>query len=258
MSEEYGNLILNIKTKLKNNGMVCIKNFFNKKESYLIQKWAHQLEELPEVKNEYMKYYENINSQKVLSRIEYFSKYNNDINNFLKFKITPFLEQILEKDMFLFKDKINWKMPGGGGFEPHQDHPAWDDFKLDIFYSIAISADNSTIDKGCLQFADKESIILENTFSGIKPEISKYLNFKKYETTPRDLIIFDSFIPHKSESNITDETRRIFYFTYAEKDFYEEYNQKKRTECPPNIERDSNKTYNNKYNLANPISLNKL
>ena len=61
-----------------------------------------------------------------------------------------------KKDMFLFKDKINWKMPGGGGFEPHQDHPAWDDFKSDIF-GIANEADNSTIDKGCLQFADKES-----------------------------------------------------------------------------------------------------
>ena len=51
------------------------------------------VEELPEVKNEYMKYYENINSQKVLSRTRYFSKYNNDINNFLKFKITPFLNK---------------------------------------------------------------------------------------------------------------------------------------------------------------------
>ena len=142
--------------------MVCIKNFFNKKESHLIQKWAHQLEEPSEVKNEYMKYYENIDSQKVLSRIEYFSKYNNDINNFLKFKITPFLEQILEKDMFLFKDKINWKMPGGGGFEPHQDHPAWDDFELDIFYSTFRLI--IPIDKGCLQFADKESGIRKYIF----------------------------------------------------------------------------------------------
>ena len=39
--------------------------------------------------------------------------------------------------MSLFKDKLNWKHPGGKGFKPHQDHPAWNDFNPDIFYSVA-------------------------------------------------------------------------------------------------------------------------
>jgi 2-aminoethylphosphonate dioxygenase len=248
-----------ISDELLKNGVVCIKNFFSESEQIMIQEWAKRLENLPEVTGKYMKYYETSNNNNILSRIEYFVNYNSDIEHFLKYKINPILNDLCRKNMTLFKDKLNWKMGGGNGFKPHQDHPAWDDLEPPIFYSVAISADISNIDKGCLQFSKKENSILPYNTDGILPNISNNLDFKYVETTPRDLVIFDSFTPHKSDKNITNDSRRIFYFTYnstSEGDFYEEYNKNKRSQFPPNIERDGNKVYDNKYNLANPIRKN--
>ena len=59
------------------------------------------------------------------------------------------------------------------------------------------------------------------------------------------------------KENNTQESRRIFYFTYnyaKEGSFYYKYLRRKRIEFPPNIERDSEIKYEGtKYNLANPL-----
>ena len=41
--------------------------------------------------------------------------------------------------------------------------------------------------------------------------------------------IFNSFVPHKSDKNISNEARRLMYLTFNNKeegDFHQEYNQK--------------------------------
>ena len=40
--------------------------------------------------------------------------------------------------MILFKDKINWKMPGGKGFLAHQDYPTWNGYPDSFYVYIAI------------------------------------------------------------------------------------------------------------------------
>lgn len=37
--------------------------------------------------------------------------------------ISPFLEIMTDEKWVLFKDKLNFKWPGGGGFTCHQDYP---------------------------------------------------------------------------------------------------------------------------------------
>ena len=54
----------------------------------------------------------------------------------------------------------------------------------------------------------------KNTSGKISQEIEDKLEWEKIETTPRDLVIFDSFVPHRSDKNTTNNSRRIFYFTY--------------------------------------------
>ena len=54
----------------------------------------------------------------------------------------------------LFKDKINWKNPGGQGFGAHQDQPAWDDFPPNKFVTAAMFVNNTTKENGCLEFAE--------------------------------------------------------------------------------------------------------
>ena len=98
-----------------------------------------------------------------------------------------------------------------------------------------------------------------NSNGCIPTEIAEQYQWEYLETTPRDLLIFDSFIPHKSDKNTTDKSRSIFYFTYnklEEGDHYQQYIAHKRKHFPPPIERDNLeiKIENNKYNLGNPIN----
>ena len=60
--------------------------------------------------------------------------------------------------------------------------------------------------------------------------------------------MFNSFVPHKSDNNNSENSRRIMYLTFnnkSEGDYYENYNKNKRKYFPPNKD--------NKYNLGNPM-----
>ena len=65
-------------------------------------------------------------------------------------------------------------------------------------------------------------------------------------TNPGDAIFFDSYAPHRSGPNMTDEKRRVLYVTYnaaSEGDNRKKYFADKRLSYPPDIEREPNKKY---------------
>lgn len=264
------NFSTKIKYLIKNfndDGFVKINNELTNEEVLSIEKWTKYLQELPEIPGKWMKYFEATNEERQPARIENFINYHNEWKQLLENKITPLVNKITNQEMVLFKDKLNWKLAGGNGFKPHQDHPAWNDFTPDYFVSVAIFVDNNTIENGCLQMVKGEHKkgLLKNSYSegnGIDEEIVKKFKWEPLLAKKNDIVIFDSFTPHKSEKNITDSSRRIYYFTYHNKKFgnlYDEYFTRKREMLPPDIEKDNTKNYNinNKYNLANPISYNK-
>ena len=200
------------------------------------------------------------------SRLENFLEYHSDLKEFYTNKIHPLIERITETKMNLFKEKINWKNAKGKGFKAHQDHPAWIDFPPKLYVSLALFANLSTLNNGCLEFAIPknnqkltEICEYEKSLTGeIKKEIVDEFVWKKVETTPRDVLIFDSYVPHRSGDNNTTNSRRIFYFTFndaSDGDFYDAYLIKKREEFPPEIERINRpiNILNNKYNLGNPL-----
>ena len=160
---------------------------------------------------------------------------------------------------YYLKIKINWKLPNGNGFKAHQDHPAWSDFDVSRFYSVALFCNNSTIENGCLQIVkNKNNIGLLQDEGCIPEDIVETLNWEYLETTPNDLLIFDSFIPHKSDKNTTNTSRSIMYFTFnklEEGNLYNDYVEKKRKYFPPPNERTNLNisSENNKYNLGNPL-----
>lgn len=245
---------------MNQNGFVKLTNFFTQEEADTITSWGNQFNDIKEEKGKWMIYYESNGNR---SRIEYFLPFIKEIKDFVDTKLTPLLEGTIGCKMNLFKDKMNWKQGKGKGFRAHQDHPAWSDFPVERFYSIALFPDASTIDNGCLQFVEnKNNELLPHDLDENGKGSGDLLNPEQFdwnhiETTPRDILIFDSYAPHRSDDNITDSSRRIFYFTYNPEetgDFYDSYNNKKRTDFPPENEREG-KEYNGdtKYNLANPL-----
>ena len=250
------------KTTFESEGYVLIKNFFSTEEATNIVKYANELEEWDEKAYKWMIYFEN---NKKKSRIENFIQYHENLRDLLNKKIKPLVNETYGGNMLLFKDKLNWKYGKGKGFKPHQDHPAWNDFEPDRYISVALFANECTEENGCLEFG-----ISENKFTGmceynkkglgeILPEIEDSLKWVPATSSPRDILLFDSYVPHRSHGNRTDGSRRIFYFTFNEEkygDLFDNYLKQKRKEFPPDIERiidDSVKIIGNKYNLANPM-----
>ena len=162
------------------------------------------------------------------------------MSDLVNLKLKPLVEYIYGEQMYLFKDKINWKYSGGKGFKAHQDHPAWSDFEPKRFLSVALFANNTTKENGCLEFGTQKKKRKSLSFLGSKLKrrgSKKYLLLDTYsedlgqltqeieysydwshiETTPRDILLFDSYAPHRSGPNTTNQSRRIFYFTYNEK-----------------------------------------
>lgn len=254
----------NLSQELESNGFVLLKNFFSIQEANKIIGFKEKLQQLEESPGKWMIYYEESNGEQLRCRVENFIYYDTEIKNFLDTKIMPLLTGIFKTEMNIFKDKINWKMPNGNGFQAHQDHPAWNDLPPKIFYSVALFGNNSTIENGCLQMVkskNKEGLYnndVNNSGGCIPKEIEETFDWEYVESSPRDLLIFDSFAPHRSSPNNTTSSRSIFYFTFnkaIEGNYYTQYFENKRKYFPPPNERNNEdiNIENNRYNLANPI-----
>ena len=138
--------------------------------------------------------------------------------------ITEVLADLFGEPAILFKEKINYKHPGGGGFAPHQDATAYR--FVDHHISVMVPLDVATRASGCLWFSDRQDGIVPNEAGCISPEWVATQEWAPIEVGPGDLVFFDSYSPHYSETNCTLGSRRALYLTYnrqSDGDFRDEY-----------------------------------
>ncbi len=142
---------------VRRDGFLVARGLFGRDEIAEVGRWIDELALSPPVAGKQMVYFEDSlldGSQRVISRIE---KFLDDHPPWLAFvsdaRLTSRVEQLLGEPGVLFKEKINFKCPGGNGFKPHQDiQPGWDDY-TDYFLSVLVTIDDSTIENGCLELA---------------------------------------------------------------------------------------------------------
>jgi hypothetical protein len=188
-------------------------------------------------------------AQKVLQRIEKFVEEDETLRAMICGSgLAEISAQLLGAPATLFKEKINFKMPGGQGFTPHQDiQPGWDDY-APYFISVLVTIDPSTLANGCLELAlghHKRGWIGER-LKPLTPEQLQGIKFEKVPTAPGDLILFDCFAPHQSAPNLTDRPRRNLYLTYNradQGDYRSRYFADKRASFPPDFERAPGSNY---------------
>ena len=58
------------------------------------------------------------------------------------------------KPLVFFKEKINYKLPGGEGFGAHQDAPAFSSFGQRFHVTLLVAVDPQTLENGCLEFSN--------------------------------------------------------------------------------------------------------
>lgn len=205
----------------------------------------------PEVGRQ-MVYYENSlvrPGTRVLSRIERFVEYEPALAGIVfDPRILTIAAALLGDRPILFKEKINFKMPGGGGFTPHQDiQPGWDRY-ASYFVSVLVAIDPNTIENGCLELAagHHRRGLIGRPWEPLEGDELRGIEFVPYPMDPGDVAFFDCFTPHQSKPNLTSEPRRNLYLTFnraSEGDWRERYFDDKRRSFPPDFERDPNATY---------------
>ena len=226
----------NLKQEYKEKGFLKIQNFFKKKEILSVKK---NIKNNIKINNKkHLFYYEIINKKKILRRIEKISEYSKEAKKIILSKKIKMITKLLTKNNFkLFKEKLNFKYPGGEGFKPHIDgHFLWRDKDNKIrngwkeysndFLSIVIPLEKVSKKNGCLELSSikntkkigsnfKEITSNVNKFTpNVKKSLLKNFNWTPIEMDIGDILIFNWKCAHKSKKNYSKNSRMIFYATF--------------------------------------------
>ena len=227
----------------KKDGFVVLRRAFDTDEARQIQTWATELAEMPEVSGKHWVYHEKSKLDPaidLINRIEYISPFHDGFAELSEVLESP-MEQLLGEKAVLFKEKINFKMPGGDGFRPHQDSQAgWEEY-ADYFINVMVCIDEATIENGCLQLvAGHQNRGLYREWEPLTDEDMADMDFIHYPTQPGDCVFFDCYAPHASEPNLSNKIRRLYFATYnrlSEGDHLDRYYADKHKSYPPDIDR---------------------
>ena len=236
----------------REDGFVIVPGLFDAAEVAAIESWADEVHAWPEIAGRHMMYFEESRTEpgrRILNRIENVLPYH---EKFHALAVGPKMQgacgQLFGEPAVLFKDKINFKMPGGGGFEAHQDVQAGWARYADLHITALITIDRTTRENGCLEMAKgfHRRGLIGSEWTPLTDDDLRDVEFVAIEAEPGDAVFFDSFAPHRSAPNDTDSPRRVLYYTYnkaSEGDNLEQYYADKRISYPPDIEREEGKEY---------------
>ena len=126
-------------------GFLVVRQMYSPAQMEQITAWVDELQSLPEIPGKYMMYFENSlhePEKRILSRIENFCPYHEGLNNLINGEeILQKVSELFGEPAILFKEKVNFKMPGSNGFTPHQDAQAgWNDYGS-LFITVLITID---------------------------------------------------------------------------------------------------------------------
>jgi len=200
---------------------------------------------------------------KMLARIENFVPYHERLAAlFTGPRVLGLLADCAGEPVVLFKDKINFKLPGGAGFAPHQDAPAYVDFGIDQHVTLMAPVDAFTVDNGCLELArDARARVFlpQNPDGTLRAGVMDALDVEPILARRGDVIVFDAWVPHRSGPNHSSAPRRSFYLTFnpsSAGDRRAAYYERKRECFPPEYERAPGVDYaarGRQFNLGNPF-----
>jgi hypothetical protein len=233
-------------------GSLILRGVFDAATMEAVGRWTDELAAAPEVSGRHWVYREPSKrdpAQRIVQRIENFCPFHAGYDRFIRQgRLIAMASAVLGAPAVLFKEKINFKLPGGAGFKAHQDQQAGWSRYAPLFVTALVSIDTATRANGCLEIAgrwQRQGMIGEEWRPLSDAEVAG-LDLRPVETAPGDVILFDSFMPHASADNLTDEPRRVLYLTYnraGDGDHRADYYRHKHASFPPDIDRVPGREY---------------
>ena len=212
----------------KKQGFLKIPHFLRLSEQESIQEWVQEIEGWNPNTGEWLQYFEQIGEEVKISRSENFVPFHPGMKALLSTgKLLQMISEALGEPAVLYKEKINYKYPQGGGYAPHQDATAYDQLKLHI--SCLIPVDPATQQNGCLEMVvgqHQRGFIGPDEKGLIPAEEAAQMQWESVELALGDVLLFHSFTPHRSGVNHSSSPRRAIYATYnalAEGDLRDQY-----------------------------------
>ncbi|HLI12855.1 MAG TPA: phytanoyl-CoA dioxygenase family protein [Alphaproteobacteria bacterium] len=217
-----------------------------------LARWCDELAAWPEVPGRHMVYHEASliePGRRLVQRIENFHPYHDGFRALIDGRhLHRRVEALLGEPALLFKDKINFKSPGGDGFKPHQDQQAGWWRYASLFVTALVAVDAATAENGWLELAagHHRRGLVGRPWEPLDDAEMAAMTFEPCPLAPGDVVFFDSFAPHRSGPNLSAKPRRALYVTWnrlREGDHRARYFAEKRRSFPPDIEREPGKDY---------------
>jgi 2-aminoethylphosphonate dioxygenase len=235
--------------RMRRDGYLVVRGLLKAEQVAEVLGWTAELESAPEISGRHWVYHEEsltTPGRRVIQRIENFCPFHQRFDRLIRQgALASWTAALMGGPVVLFKDKINFKMPGGGGFKAHQDQQAGWSRYAPLFVTAMVTLDAATLENGCLEIVagrHREGLIGEQWI----PLEEAALDLQPLPTAPGDVIFFDSFVPHASRPNLSAAPRRILYLTYnlaSAGDHRVQYFADKHASYPPDIDRDAGKSY---------------
>jgi hypothetical protein len=176
--------------------------------------WADVVEAWPVGSHAWGQYAEQIEDRVAVCRTENVSACHPGIATFVDGALREIAEEALGEPAVAFKDKINYKHPGGAGFRPHQDRLAYPG--VDRVLSVLVAIDECTTESGCLWLAGGVDEPLPTDDRGVvRGDVVASLEWEPAELAAGDAVLLDGLAPHYSAANRGDRRRRVLVASYA-------------------------------------------
>ena len=125
----------------KTNGYLKMQGFFSKAEVDTLQTWVSEISCWEPTQDKWMHHYESTPDGSRLSRSENFVPYHIGMKETVTGgKVLDVVSELMDEPAVLYKEKINYKYPGGGGYAAHQDAPAYEAAMLPIRMPLPTSS----------------------------------------------------------------------------------------------------------------------
>lgn len=193
------------------------------------------------------RYYEKspVTGRNLLVRMEHFLGADNPVITglLLTAKATDGVAELLGEPAQLFKEKVNFKLPGCRADKLHQDQSAGWNAYTDFFVTMAMAVDDNRRENAALTFLQsgnyQKSLMVPEwePLTQSDPPYSPAEEYCLIEANAGDAIFFDSYVPHGSPPNTSGRPRRNIYVTFNRKsagDLRRRYYDDKWASYPPN------------------------
>jgi ectoine hydroxylase-related dioxygenase (phytanoyl-CoA dioxygenase family) len=227
-------------------GYLLLRGFFDRDEVAEITRWTEELASAPEEVGQHWVYREASlldPEDRIIQRIENFCPFHEGFDRLVRHgRLMETVSRLFGEQAILFKEKINFKMPGGARFKAHQDQQAGWSTYAPLFITALVGIDASTLENGCLEVAPgwHKRGLLGEEWKPLDDQRIAEVGLKPVPTEPGDVLLFDSYVPHASAENMTGAARRILYLTYnrlSDGDQRERYYRDKFAAFPPDVAR---------------------